>query len=44
MIGIIVAILGALFFALGVFTWQNWGIGTFGALVFIVGIIAIKRK
>lgn len=42
MIGIAVAIIGALLFALGVFTWQNWALGTFGALVFIIGIVFIK--
>jgi|WetSurMetagenome_2_1015567.scaffolds.fasta_scaffold338171_2 hypothetical protein len=44
MVGIIIAIIGALAFALGVFTWHNWAIGTFGALLFIIGIIAMKRK
>lgn len=43
MIGIGIAIVGAILFALGVFTWHSATWGTIGGLVFVIGIVAIGK-
>jgi hypothetical protein len=42
-IGIVVALLGAILFALGAFGWHNITAWVIGALMFIIGVVVIIK-